>query len=83
MIVTVTKENDELKASYEVTKDEEAYEGEIEFNNETTVEIPDNPPPYDDIPQTGDNTVVYMLILAGGFVACNVAFKSKRRRLDD
>ena len=78
--VTVTKDGEALKVSYEVLKDEAKYEGVIEFNNETTVEIPDNPPPYDDNPDTGDNAGVYMFILALTFVAINVTFGFRRRR---
>ena len=80
--VTVTKDAEELKASYTVVKGEEAYEGDIEFNNETIVEIPEEDPPYDDIPKTGDNTVIYMMVIAGTFVVFNVLLKSRRRKVD-
>ncbi|MBO4972626.1 MAG: LPXTG cell wall anchor domain-containing protein [Clostridia bacterium] len=42
--------------------------------------MPDNPPPYDDNPDTGDNAGVYMFILALTFVAINVTFGFRRRR---
>ena len=80
--VTVTKDGEELKASCVLAKDEVSHEGAIEFYNETIVEIPDNPPPLDDIPQTGDNNVENVFLIAVMVVALGVIVKSKRRRFE-
>lgn len=70
--VTVTLEGVELVANVSVEKDGESHEGAIRFDNYTTFDLPDPPPPLDP-PKTGDGTALFaalalMALLAAGFV---------------
>ena len=52
--VIVTQENHELHADMIVTVEEAAHEGEIRFDNTTLTDIPDEDPPLEELPTTGD-----------------------------
>ena len=56
--IIVVQENNELRADVSVTVEEAAHEGEIRFNNMTLIEIPDEEPPLDASPGTGDMGMV-------------------------
>jgi pilin isopeptide linkage protein/LPXTG-motif cell wall-anchored protein len=75
--VVVTLEGAELKATVSVEKDGDAHEGDIRFDNYTTPEIPDNPPPLNP-PKTGDSSVLFALI--GLITLIGAAFTFKKRR---
>jgi pilin isopeptide linkage protein len=52
--VIVVQENDKLHADVVVTVEEAAHEGEIRFDNTTLTKIPDEDPPLEELPATGD-----------------------------
>jgi pilin isopeptide linkage protein len=52
--VIVTQENHALHADMIVTVEEAAHEGEIRFDNTTLTDIPDEDPPLEELPTTGD-----------------------------
>ena len=52
--VIVTQENHALHADMIVTVEEAAHEGEIRFDNTTLTKIPDEDPPLEELPTTGD-----------------------------
>ena len=52
--VIVTQENHALHADMIVTVEEAAHEGEIRFDNTTLTKIPDEDPPLEELPATGD-----------------------------
>ena len=82
VIVTVAVEGEKLVATYELSKDGEAYEGDIEFRNETLTEIEDEDPPEHDSPDTGDNIGIFMMLGAlsvTAFFAMNIFEKSRRK----
>ena len=84
--VVVTSDGEKLNASVTLAKDGVSYEGDIEFFNETETVIPDDPtpldPPKESNPETGDNTSVIALVIAGAIVTLGVVIKSKSRRFE-
>ena len=69
-----------------LAKDGVSYEGDIEFYNETETILDDDPTPLDPPkypnPETGDNTSVIALVIAGAIVTLGVVIKSKSRRFE-
>ena len=74
--VVVTAEGTQLVTAVSVEKDGEAHEGEIRFDNHTTFEIPDNPPPL--APPTGDNTGLLVLLASVMALAAGLTFRKRR-----
>ena len=62
--VIVVQENDKLHADVIVTVEEAAHEGEIRFDNTTLTKIPDEDPPLEELPSTGDMGMAPMVIIA-------------------
>ena len=84
--VVVTSDGEKLNASVTLAKDGVSYEGDIEFYNETETILDDDPTPLDPPkypnPETGDNTSVIALVIAGAIVTLGVVIKSKSRRFE-
>ena len=84
--VVVTSDGEKLNASVTLAKDGVSYEGDIEFYNETETILNDDPtpldPPKEPNPETGDNTSVIALVIAGAIVTLGVVIKSKSRRFE-
>ena len=84
--VVVTSDGEKLNASVTLAKDGVSYEGDIEFYNETETILNDDPtpldPPKESNPETGDNTSVIALVIAGAIVTLGVVIKSKSRRFE-
>ena len=59
--VIVVPENDKLHADVIVTVEEAAHEGEIRFDNTTLTKIPDEDPPLEELPTTGDMGMAPMI----------------------
>jgi LPXTG-motif cell wall-anchored protein len=57
----VVPENDKLHADVIVTVEEAAHEGEIRFDNTTLTKIPDEDPPLEELPTTGDMGMAPMI----------------------
>ena len=81
VIVLVNQNGNELTATAVVSKDGEKHEGTIEFNNETLIEIIEDPTPLDDAPKTADNGINTLLIFLCLLTASGVVVKSGRRRV--
>jgi pilin isopeptide linkage protein len=82
VIVTVAVDGEKLVATYELSKDGEAYEGDIEFHNVVLTEIEDEDPPEHDSPDTGDNIGIFMMLGAlsvTAFFTMNIFEKSRRK----
>ena len=75
--VVVTLEGVELKANVSIEKDGAAHEGEIRFDNYTTPDIPNDPPPRDS-PETGDNTILFALLGLIAVIGAGFTFKKRR-----
>ncbi|MBE6590579.1 MAG: Cna B-type domain-containing protein [Ruminococcaceae bacterium] len=84
--VTITKAGESLEAAVEISKDQEVYEGEIEFYNETLVEIPDELPPLGDVPEispeTGDNTNAAVIAIVCTLIVFSITLTVKRSKND-
>ena len=81
MFILVNQNCEELKATCVISKDGERYEGTIEFNNETLIEIIEDPTPLDDAPKTADSDINTLLIFLCLLTASGVVVKSGRRRV--
>lgn len=79
VIVNVIEIDRVLHAEVTVLKDGEAHEGDIRFDNYTNPDIPDNPPPYNPPPATGDSTALFALLAALSIGVCAIVFFRKRR----
>ncbi|MBE6590578.1 MAG: Cna B-type domain-containing protein [Ruminococcaceae bacterium] len=84
--VTITKAGESLEAAVEISKDQEVHEGEIEFYNETLVEIPDELPPLGDAPEsspeTGDNTNAAVIAIVCTLIVFSITLTVKRSKND-
>ena len=74
--VNVIQEDYVLSAQVSIELEQESYEGTIVFNNHTTPDIPDNPPPL-----TGDATTVLAIIIFVSIAAGALLVIGKRREI--